>query len=127
MPEHEIHEYIDWIFFGRTFPRVHDRIDEPIKFLGFRHREWFHDYPTAGYIARQEYPFCRFAECVGWLHVWTDDECTRKPDLLKLLRVYRLFDLEKMKTDLMLRELCIKFILKELDLEDFYWFFSDLM
>ena len=127
MPEHEIHLYVDWVLFGRTFPRVHKKIDEPIKFLGFRHREWFHDYPSAGYIARREHPFCPYAECVGFAHVWTDNECTRKPRLLKLLRICQLVDLEKMKTYLKLRELHIRFVLKELGLEAFYEIFSDMM
>jgi hypothetical protein len=98
-----------------------------VKFLGFRHREWFHDYLTAGYIARIRHPFCPYAECVGYLHVYTDRECTRKPHVLQLLRVCRLFDLQKMKADHMLREMRIRLFLKELGLEDFYEVFSDMM
>jgi len=127
MPEHEIHEFVDWVLLGRTFPRIHDRIDEPIKFLGFRHRDWFHDYFSACLIAKQEYPFYPNVEIVGYVHIMTDDACTRRPQFLRALRIWRLIDLEKMKHDLETRELLLRLLLKELGLEAFYKFFSDMM
>lgn len=43
MPSQAIHEQIDLILFGRSYPEVHKAKDAPIETLGPLHRILYHD------------------------------------------------------------------------------------
>lgn len=46
MPSHYTHKKIDKIILGKEYPDVHKWIDEPVKWLGPRHRILRHDIGT---------------------------------------------------------------------------------
>jgi hypothetical protein len=43
MPTHKVHELIDKLVLGERYPDTHDWIDEPVKWLGARHRVQRHN------------------------------------------------------------------------------------
>jgi len=45
MPSHRTHKLIDRIFLGRPYDSVHKWMDEPVKYLGPRHRILRHSIP----------------------------------------------------------------------------------
>jgi hypothetical protein len=76
MPSLEVHCYIDGCFIGRAYPRLHKALDAPFLILGRYHRVLFHDYGTAVYIARREYPGDPNAERAAILHIEFDRMCS---------------------------------------------------
>ena len=67
MPSHEIHRKIDKLILGKEFREVHKILDEPVKWLGKRHRISRHDLAFA---------FMRFGASEEFasacLHILTD-------------------------------------------------------
>lgn len=45
MPSHKTHKMIDVLILGRAHPEVHKYLDEPVKWLGPRHRILRHSLP----------------------------------------------------------------------------------
>ena len=87
MPGHDVHLYVDTIFFGRTYPRIHYEMDKMVSYYGYNHRIFFHDEVWARDIALREYPGDLYAILSAWLHILTDNLCTEDPQFRKLLEV----------------------------------------
>ena len=85
MPSHIVHKYINRLYFGRTFPRLHKVLDDPVKYFGRGHRILFHAYDWAMYLARKTYPGDPDARVSAILHVDYDNMCSRDPDYKKCL------------------------------------------
>ena len=44
MPKHEIHNLASKLVLGKSYPNVDKFIDWPTRFLGPKHRVWFHSW-----------------------------------------------------------------------------------
>jgi hypothetical protein len=86
MPSLAVHCYIDGSFFGRAYPRLHKALDAPFLILGRYHRVLFHDYGTAVYIARREYPGDPNAERAAILHIEFDRMCSEDIEYKRFMR-----------------------------------------
>ena len=72
-------------------------MDRPFKYLGKHHRELFHDFPTAYFIARKEYPKDPRAVWAAYLHIHYDELCTWDPEYRKDLEKLAKLDKQKRK------------------------------
>ena len=97
MPGHRVHAFVDREFFGKAFWKIHRIIDEPVFFLGKRHRELFHDPVSAVAIADQCYPGDPNARSAAILHLQLDDCCTENPAFRKQLEFLAEWDSKKRK------------------------------
>jgi hypothetical protein len=79
VPSLRVHCYIDYIYLGRSYPKVHKAMDRPVFVYGRGHRILYHDYFTATAIARREYPFDPDAEKAAVLHIEYDRICSADP------------------------------------------------
>lgn len=80
-----MHIYIDKLYLGKAYPKIHRRIDEPYKYYGRRHRIFFHDYASAYLIATDCYPDDPDAVWSAYLHILIDDLCSRDPEYRRFL------------------------------------------
>jgi len=87
LPGPEVHVYIDKLFLGKSYWKIHREMDKPIKFLGRRHRLLFHDPVSAMAIASRLYPGDPRARRAALLHITFDDICSRDPEFRKLLEI----------------------------------------
>jgi len=85
MPGHQLHTFMDRVFFGRSFWKLHDLIDAAFWVVGRWHRKYNHDYVSAILIAKRAYPGDDIACEAGLLHILLDDYCTYNPQMKKLL------------------------------------------
>ena len=85
MPSHRIHFYINRLYFGRIYPRIHKTMDKPVKYYGRGHRILFHTDIWAIYIAQKEYPGDLDAEKSALLHLEYDRICSRDPEYREFL------------------------------------------
>jgi hypothetical protein len=85
LPGHDVHLYVDRLFFGRTYPRVHKGMDSMVKYFGWQHRIFFHDEVWARHIAIREYPNDLGAIESSWLHLLIDEVCSADPDFRRWL------------------------------------------
>lgn len=85
MPSLRAHCYIDRLWFGRTYPKLHRSMDRPVKYFGKKHRIFYHDYISAIAIARREYPNDPDAERAAILHIEFDRLCSADPEFRRLL------------------------------------------
>ena len=76
LPSLKVHNFIDRVFLGRAFPRLHRRLDKPVFFLGRYHRKLFHDLPTAYFIGHKTYPDDPRVFESAYLHIHYDSLCT---------------------------------------------------
>lgn len=97
LPSHAVHNYIDRVYLGRTFPRLHRRLDQPIFLLGRYHRTLFHDLATAYLIASKTYPNDERAIWSAYLHVYYDELCSADPQYRRYLEHMAKIDKQKRK------------------------------
>ena len=86
MPSHQIHTFMDRVFFGKSYWRLHDLIDLPYLVYGRWHRQFFHDGFSTILIAKNEYPYDPIAVEAACLHVLLDETCSQNPELKKWLK-----------------------------------------
>ena len=98
MPNLRVHTYIDRLFFGRSYWRIHRRIDAPFKSLGRCHRELFHDAFSAYSIALEEYPDDSNAIEAALTHIIVDELCSRDASFKKTLETLATQYYKKRKT-----------------------------
>jgi hypothetical protein len=75
LPKHKTHNFADKLWFGRSFPKVHEALDLPYVIYGRRHRRFFHTYKEAypiGYVVSGEAK----GALSGVFHVWLDRVCS---------------------------------------------------
>jgi hypothetical protein len=90
-----VHEYIDHVFFEKSYRRVHRKMDAPVKYLGRGHRILFHDPVSAYVIARKEYPHDDAAVLSALYHIDYDEICSRDPGFRKFLEFMAILDKKK--------------------------------
>ena len=79
MPSHRVHCYVDRQLFGKSYWRIHRRIDAPYLVLGRRHRVLFHDFASVVVISSESYPNDLNAFFAGLNHLYVDEACSRDP------------------------------------------------
>ena len=79
MPSHRVHCWISKILFGRSFYKVHKRMDSAVWFCGRSHRRYFHDLPSALAIACNCYPGDEAAKQAAVFHIQLDFMCSDDP------------------------------------------------
>ena len=79
MPSHKVHAYIDRLFFGKAYWKVHHRIDSAYPYLGGKHRIFWHDPVSAYAIAADAYPGDANAQAAAFLHIEVDNQCSADP------------------------------------------------
>lgn len=85
MPGWKVHNFTDKILLGKSYPKVHRRIDKPYKYFGRDHRILFHDLPTAIGIAKDSYPDDPKAVGSAYFHLLYDEICSKDPEYKKNL------------------------------------------
>ena len=86
MPDHTVHCYFDRFFFGKSYWRIHKKMDAPAKAFGKAHRLFYHDLLTAREIALSLYPGDPNAVKAAYWHILIDYLCSRNPNLKRNLK-----------------------------------------
>ena len=97
MPSHRAHSYIDRIYLGKAYRKVHREMDWPYKIVGKDHRRYFHDIPNAWIIAEEEYPGDENAVASALLHIQYDKICSSNPYFKQQLEAAAWLDSRKRK------------------------------
>jgi hypothetical protein len=84
-PGLRVHAFVDRTLFGKSYYKIHRRLDEPYKILGRGHRVLFHDFPTAYLVAQECYPGDPNAVLAAYEHILLDEECSADPEYKKHL------------------------------------------
>ena len=79
MPSHKVHAYVDRLYFGKVYWKMHLDMDWPVYFVKKNHRIYFHDMTAVNLIALKRYPGDPNAVQSGWLHIQVDWACTNNP------------------------------------------------
>lgn len=95
MPGWRVHIYLDKTFFGKSYRKIHRRMDAAVVVLGRNHRVLFHDLVWAVAIARECYPNDPNAVCAAQAHIQFDQLCSRDPSLKKMLENLEMLDRKK--------------------------------
>jgi hypothetical protein len=90
LPDLLVHEFIDWVLFGKVYRKVHRKMDEPFKYLGRSHRVLFHDYASAYFIAKKFYPDDPNAVLAAYYHIYYDELCSENPEYKKTLEIHEI-------------------------------------
>jgi hypothetical protein len=99
VPGHKVHTFVDRVFFGKAYFKLHRKMDEPVYWLGKKHRILNHDAATAVCIARCYYPGDKNAEEAAYTHILLDDFCTANPAWKKLLEQLAYTDAKRRKQE----------------------------
>jgi hypothetical protein len=95
LPGWRVHRYVDLVFFGKSYWRIHRRLDAPVLFLGRAHRILFHDSLTATLVARECYPGDPNAIAAANMHIFIDNLCSSDPSFKKYLESMELLNRKK--------------------------------
>jgi hypothetical protein len=95
VPGWRVHVYLDRMYFGKSYSKIHRKMDEPFLFLGRKHRVLFHDPFSAFVIAKTYYPDDPNALAAANLHILMDETCTRDPGLKLMLEGFAMLDRKK--------------------------------
>jgi len=87
LPGPKVHEFIDRLFFGKSYRKIHREMDKPFKILGRRHRELFHDATWAYIVASKLYPGDPNAVLAAQCHIIYDEICSRNPQFRMYLEM----------------------------------------
>ena len=85
MPEHQIHEFVSQLIFGKPFSEVNRALDWPIKYLGSEHRRLFHDSLSAVVIGGIV-TLSVFGSAAALIHIIVDGICSEHRDVERVLR-----------------------------------------
>jgi hypothetical protein len=97
LPSHAVHAYIDRLYFGKAYWKVHKRMDAAWIVCRKGHRRYFHDWISAMAIAKATYPGDENAIWSAWLHIQTDELCSANPEFRKELEMVARTDVKKRK------------------------------
>ena len=81
VPGHRVHRYVDRMLYGRSYWKIHVKMDLPYLVLGSTHRVLFHDPATAAFIAESCYPNDPNAVQAALGHIYLDRLCSNNPNL----------------------------------------------
>lgn len=95
VPGWRVHRFLDRMFFGKTYSKIHPNMDSAVVVLGRRHRVFFHDPLRVCAIAEQSYPGDPNAIASGNMHILIDQVCSTYPSVKKMLENMERFDREK--------------------------------
>ena len=95
MPSHLVHAYLDRLYFGRAYWKVHRLIDSAYPFFGGQHRFFWHDEQSAFVIAMYCYPNDENAIYSALLHIQIDMICSANPLLRRQLELLAEVDAKK--------------------------------
>lgn len=95
MPDCKVHVYVDKMFFGRGYPKIHKEMDKHVKVLGRGHRRINHNAASAIQIAMRRCPNDPVAIRAALLHVEIDIICSRDPEFRKILEFLAKFGKRK--------------------------------
>ena len=84
-PGWRVHRFVDLVSFGKSYSKIHRKMDEPFVFFGRGHRIFYHDVVSAELIAQECYPNDADAVEAALLHILTDEVCSSDPVFRKLL------------------------------------------
>jgi hypothetical protein len=79
VPGWRVHEYVDKTFFGRSYRKIHHRMDSAFVVLRRGHRVWFHDPLSAVVIGQECYPDDPNAVYAALAHIQFDELCSGDP------------------------------------------------
>jgi len=79
MPGLRVHVYLDRLFFGESYWKLHGEMYKPFKVLGRGPRILFHDLAWAYIIASRLYPGDSNAVLTAQYHIIFDEICSRNP------------------------------------------------
>jgi len=85
MASFRAHKYVDFMFFGRSFPKIHKEMDRAFKRLDRHHRMVNHNIFDAFRIAEKNYPGNFFVVRAALLHITIDERCSRDPEFARAL------------------------------------------
>jgi len=97
VPGWRVHSFIDRMFFGRSYSKIHRKMDEPFKYFGKGHRVLFHDPVTACAIAESCYPGDPNAVLAALLHIQCDELCSADPGYRRCLENMEILSRKKKK------------------------------
>jgi hypothetical protein len=100
MPGWRVHEFIDWVNFGRVYRKIHRKMDEPVWFLGRSHRVLFHDNAWAYLIAKEFYPGDTDAITSAQYHLYYDGLCSGDREYKKMLERFEILSRGRRRKDL---------------------------
>jgi hypothetical protein len=95
LPSHTVHTYLDRLYFGKAYWKVHRRMDAAWVICRKGHRRYFHDWISAIAIAEEAYPGDENAIWSAWLHIQTDEYCSANPKFRKQLEMVAKSDAKK--------------------------------
>lgn len=87
MPGIRVHTFIDELFLGKSYPKIHREMDRPFKRLGRRHRSMYHDLASAIAIAQRLHPGDPNAVRAALYHIYFDDMCSKNPEFRETLEI----------------------------------------
>ena len=85
LPGHRVHLYIDRLLFGKSYYKVHRKMDYAWYYLRRNHRCFGHDPISAIAIATESYPRDYNAVQAALFHIELDRLCTAYPQFKKFL------------------------------------------
>jgi len=97
LPSWRIHSFIDKMLFGKSYWKIHRKMDEPFKYFGRGHRVLFHDPVTACAIAENYYPGDPNAVLSALFHIQCDELCSADPEYRKFLERMEILSHKKRK------------------------------
>lgn len=97
LPSHRVHVYMDKVFFGKSYWRIHRAMDWPYLYVGRHHREYFHDAFSCSLIALEEYSGDPHAYSAALLHVQLDELCSWNPGYKRHLEMMAELEAEERK------------------------------
>jgi hypothetical protein len=87
MPSLRVHAYLDRLYFGKVYWKVHRLMDSAYPFLRGEHRIFWHDQQSAIAIAMDSYPDDINAINSALLHLQADNACSYDPLFRKQLEM----------------------------------------
>lgn len=76
MPGWRVHCFLDRVFYGKSYYKIHRKMDAPVLFFGRKHRMYFHDSLSAYVIGQKCYPNDPNAIAAANLHIYIDQLCS---------------------------------------------------
>jgi hypothetical protein len=87
LPGHRVHLYLDRVLFGRSYYKVHRKMDYAWNYLRRGHRCFGHDPISAIAIAAESYPGDYNAVQAALFHIELDKLCTANPQFKRILEL----------------------------------------
>jgi hypothetical protein len=97
LPGWRVHQFMEKKFFGKSYRKIHTRMDSAIVLFGRNHRILFHDPITAGLIAAECYPNDPKAVAAANLHIHLDRLCSASPAYKQYLETMAMSERKKRK------------------------------